>query len=46
MYFDIIKKPRLPNEILIKQIKYDQKIPNTYPENTIKISIPGRENKE
>ena len=43
MYFEIIKKQRLPNEKLIIQIKYDKNIPKAYPENTKKIIRPGNE---
>ena len=43
MYFEIIKKQRLPNEKLIIQIKYEKNIPNAYPENTKKIIRPGSE---
>ena len=43
MYFEIIKKQRLPKEKLIIQIKYEKNIPNAYPENTKIIIRPGSE---
>ena len=46
IYFEIKKKQRQPKVKLIKQIKYDQNIPNAYPANTKKISNPGIENIE